>query len=72
MAANKQHPQYSEYIEKCKELRDYFVQAEDIVLAQYPLKKGLDHPAAKELRELSRQHNAALRELQQKYWFLFQ
>ena len=72
MAVNKKHPKYSEYIEKCRELRDYFSQEENQILAQYPLYKGLDHPATKELREITRRHNAALQELQQQYGFLFE
>ena len=72
MAANKQHPKYPEYIEKCQRLRDYFLEEEAKVLERYPMKKGLDHPATEELHKISARHKTALQKLQQEYVFLFE
>ena len=72
MAVNKNHPDYPKYIEKCKALRDSFIEEEDAVLDKYPTPNGLDHPAARELRQISILHNAALKALQEEYSYLFE
>lgn len=71
MAVNKLHPDYPEYIEKCRAMSEKFFAEEDAEKAKYPDWKGRDHPAGEKLMEISKKHNAALRELQKEYAYLF-
>lgn len=72
MGINKKNPAYQEYLSRCRALSEKYLAEEDAILAQYPTPKSLDHPAGKELREMSRRHNAELRMLQKEYAFLFE
>ena len=71
MAINKEHPDYSEYIEKCKAMNKTYIDEEDALRAQYPDWRGKDHPATDKLLDITKRHNAALKALQREYAHLF-
>lgn len=66
---NRNHPDYPEYIEKCKALGDKWFAMEEEERAKYPDWKGKDHPA--DTKEIYRQLNAGLKQLQAEYAHLF-
>lgn len=76
-SANKNHPDYPEYIEKCKalwaEYKPRFEALEKKRQELYPNWRGLDGPSeiTTEERILQRKHNAELKELQKEYAYLF-
>ena len=64
MAANKSHPKYSEYIEKCKEI----AQRQDDELSQIEPTHGFDGPTTAVYKKYSKE----LKALQKEYSFLFE
>ena len=68
---NKIHPKFSEYIAECEALANDCFQKIAAAEAKYPNWKGLDHPAAHEVRSIERDFHDKLRQLQAKYVFLF-
>ena len=68
---DKSHPNYPEYVQKCYALSEKYSALEDAERAKYPDWKGLDHPAAREIKRLSNERNADLRQLKQEYSYLF-
>ncbi len=69
--ANRNHPKFNEYREKCEKLRDDFRDQEDAILARYPEWHGLDNPADDEINPLRKKFHADLKALQKEYSFLF-
>lgn len=71
---NKKHPDYPEYIEKCKKLRDkYFkiVEKEEAKYPEWSPKLRIRHPASAAVRRIMKQHDAELMALQAEYDYLF-
>ena len=71
---NEEHPDYPEYIEKCKKLRDKYLKIIDKEEAKYPEwspKLRIRHPASAAVRRIMKQHDAELMALQAEYDFLF-
>lgn len=66
MAVNKNHPRYTEYIEKCKVLRDDLVRREDET--QSDLYSGQDNS---ETFALHKDYLEKLKKLKKEYSFLF-
>lgn len=67
MPVKKEHPDYPEYIEKCKQLKDAFLEeSKDL----WTPTGGLDGNTA--LHAAQRQHNQKLKELQKEYRYLFE
>ena len=67
MPANRAHPDYPEYIEKCKKLKEWYIEeSEDLVIPDI----GWDGNTA--LYAVQREHNRRLKELQKEYWYLFE
>ena len=65
--ADRAHPDYPEYIEKCKRLRDWYIaESEDLWVPT----GGRDGNTA--LYAVQREHNRRLKELQREYWYLFE
>ena len=69
---NREHPDYPDYVEKCRAISQRFQDAESEILGRYPEWKGQDHPADSEITPLRRQFNAALRGLQKEYSQIFE
>lgn len=72
---NKAHPDYPEYLEKCKALWARYKKMIDKEEAKYPgWYPGLtyEHPAAKEVRRIMKRHDNELIALQTEYDYLFQ
>ena len=67
MPANRAHPDYPEYIEKCKQLKEWYIEeSEDLVIPDI----GWDGNTA--LYAVQREHNRRLKALQKEYWYLFE
>ena len=69
--ADTSHPDYPEYIAKCRALREECSRKQDIERAKYPDWHGHDHPAGRETRQLEREYYAAIRELNREYAHIF-
>lgn len=68
---NREHPDYSAYIEKCKKICAAYQKRIDEEEARYPDWRGQDHPASVVTRQISREETAELKKLQQEYSYLF-
>lgn len=68
---NKNHPDYTQYIEKCLELGERFHNEENAVLANYPEWRGQDHPASAEIYQIKMRFHKALDDLRNEYAYLF-
>lgn len=67
MPANKAHPDYPEYIEKCKQLKEWYLkESEELVIPDI----GWDGNTA--LYAVQKEHNRKLKELQKEYHYLFE
>lgn len=69
--ANENHPDYPEYIEKCKKLSEIYFKQEDELAARYSGWRGLDSPAGTEIKQIHKEHNAKLKALQKEYAHIF-
>lgn len=67
MPANKEHPDYPAYIEKCKQLRVEFLEESKDLWTPTGV---LDGNSA--LHEAQRRHNRKLKKLQEEYSYLFE
>lgn len=72
MEVNKAHPDYQEYIQKCKELQTAEMAEEDKILSRYPDWNGQDHPESERLRQIYMKYSIKLKTLQAEYSYLFQ
>lgn len=70
-SVNKEHPDYSVYIEKCKKLWEFYGKKIADEEAKYTAYLGKDSPASAVTRELDRKRNEELRSLQKEYAHLF-
>ena len=68
---NKAHPDYADYVSKCKKIAEAYFALQDAEEAKYPNWRGLDHPASGVCRKLSKEMNAKLLQLRQEYRHLF-
>ena len=71
---NKSHPDFPEYLEKCKALRDKYLKLIEKEEAKYPewnLKSKIRNPAELATRELIKRHDNELIALQKEYNYLF-
>ena len=73
---NKAHPDYPQYIEKCRMMSDAFLAeyraAEAAAQNKYPNWRGLDHPESRKFNEIKKRLHKALEKLKKEYWYLFE
>lgn len=70
-SVNREHPDYSVYIEKCKKLWELYGKKIADEEAKYAEYLGKDSPASVVTKELDRKRNEELRLLQKEYSYLF-
>lgn len=67
MAANKEHPDYPEYIEKCKQLKEWYLEQSKDLWVPTGVRDGNSA-----LHAVQREHNRKLKKLQEEYQHLFE
>lgn len=70
-SANRGHPDYPVYIEKCKSIWERYGKKIADEEAKYAECRGRDSPASEMTKKLDRERNNELRLLQQEYSYLF-
>lgn len=65
--ANRAHPDYPEYIEQCKRLQQWYLEESEDLWVPTGVRDGNTA-----LYAAQREHNRRLKELQRKYWYLFE
>ncbi len=72
---NKNHPDFEEYMEKCRDIQKRYIAEDEAVekagRAKYPDWSGKDSPWGMETRRVQRKYNAELKALQEEYSHLF-
>lgn len=67
MVANREHPDYPEYIEKCKRLKEWYLEKSKDLWVPTGARDG-----NLALHAVQKEHNRKLKQLQKEYQYLFE
>ena len=67
MPVNKAHPDYPDYIEKCKQLKEWYLEKSKDLWVPTGVRDGNSA-----LHAVQKEHNQKLKQLQKEYQYLFE